>query len=268
MYMNNENVSSRWIAVGVDKIFLPKDEEFDEFFVDEEEYEACEEEYESESSERLTGWHVFNDDKEPIGWIDADVDESPVPEFSSEEIDDYSDGIFHCYEMGRGQKSDVFEDGIPIFEGRIHDYEMDRRNSWLIRDRLRYAEDPELVCMTLALMACSFYRWKAVNVGFVISNLKKVIREIYNIDEEEFNETWGKGRMREHINNISELVYYLRYKLIKCDDEIDYTLANSDGGEFAYTLFANIFGNKVFNPYDTDSFDYGDPRSVDYRSLV
>ncbi len=212
------------------KLWFPADEEFDEFFTNEDEYE--------------------NDDE--------------YDEYKEEyEEDDYYD-----FEMSDEEAEEVLG-SVPVFEKGVHDHGIDEENACSICNMLGCWEDPELVCLTLSLMTCSFLRWKAINVGFVVSNLKTAICEIYKLDEEEFCENWGRGRVRELVNSVSDLIYNLRYKLIRCDnDEIDYLLVNKDGGEFAYTLFANIFANKVFNPYDTNSFDFGNPRSVDYRSLV
>ncbi len=128
------------------------------------------------------------------------------------------------------------------------DINTDSHNSFIINRYLRKPAYSYIYILALAFASLTLEMDEYIDTDFMESHIKDTLIAEMRITEEEYNDFYA-DMVCDAVADTEHMLYALRYKTIGAEGM---ALSDMPYGDSVYTVFANIFGCSVFNPYVRD----------------
>lgn len=162
---------------------------------------------------------------------------------------DLDGNLCRPFDITDGRDPSLYPDeDKPCNYKRHIDINTDSHNSFMVRRYLRNSVSGYIYILALAFAATSLELKEDIDADFVKSHVTDTLIDVMKLIEEEYNEFYA-DMVEKAVADTEHMLYALRYKNIGAEGM---ALSNIPYGDSVYTVFANIFGCSVFNPYVRD----------------
>lgn len=167
---------------------------------------------------------------------------------------------FNYSDTPSDENEDDSDDFLTDYDYFDHiDNNADSYNGFLIKNYFHKNVPGYIYTLILSLMALNYEVNNDNDKEFVAKYVCGALMEKLELPPEKFEPRYGK-MVANAIYDVENLIYSLRFKSL-ADEAIDEF--HLFYGDAAFSFFANIFANSIFNPYVTQ-----DSTTYDFKSVI